>query len=617
MDDDRPVSNLYLIWRLIRFGLGHRRLIVAALSVTVFMQIMAVGALVSTGLAVDVLRRHADPEVAGPKWPFGLAPPDQTTLLTLLLFAAGATLVCEVLRAAGYYFGRKTDELLAQAIVVDLRDQVYRKLQRLSFSFYDSNDSGTIINRVTGDVQSIRMFVQGALIRSVTSLVTLVVFGVAMLAIHVWLTLACFVFGLLQILVLLNYARFARPAFRQQRRLVDRVILKLSESIQGVRVVRAFGREPEQVEQFEERSADVRDQRYAIWKLMGTHMPVVNGLSWLSVAVLIGYGGRLVQLGPAAGGIALGSIWVFFGLLRTLSMQVEAIVRVAAQLPESLTGAERVFAILDTDPVIASPSPSVPFEHGVARGVIEFRNVTFGYDPDQPVLHDVSFTLEPGETVAMVGPTGGGKSTILQLIARFYDVQRGQVLVDGVDVRERDLAQLRRSIGFVFQEAYLFSNDVAANIGFGEVDAARDRIEHAARIASAEDFITQLEQGYDTIVGERGVMLSGGERQRISIARAMLIDPPILLLDDATSAVDAETERAIQEGLDHTARERTVLIVAHRLSTLRRADRVIVIERGRIVAEGTHDELMATDGHYRESALVQLERDEEEEIVRR
>ena len=614
-DNQRDTPTLKLILRLIRMGLRHKVRLILALLVTIAMQMMAIGEFISAGLAIDVLRRQADPAAPAPDWPLGLAPPESTPFLTVLIYAAIAVFLFSILRAIGYLAGRLTDELLAQAIIVDLRDALYRKLNELPFSFYDTHDSGTIINRVTGDVQSVRGFIQGVLLRAFTALASLIVFLSAMLAIHVWLSLACLTFIVLQGVVMLRFARRARPAFQVQRKLLDGLTLRLSEAVQGVRVIRAFGRERRQVEKFTAQSEEARDQRYSIWKLMANHMPIVQGAGWLAVAVLIGYGGYLVGVGPEAGGIALGSIWVFFGLLRSLAGQLEPLIRVAGQMPEALTASERIFAILDTEPDITSPqTPLAPVEGSArARGEIEFRHVSFGYTESDAVLHEISFRIEPGETVAIVGPTGSGKTTLLNFIPRFHDPNRGQVLLDGVDVREWDLRSLRRSIGFVFQEAYLFSNTIANNIAFGDPDAPLERIAENARRAAAERFIGQLERQYETIVGERGVMLSGGERQRLSIARALLIDPPILLLDDAMSAVDASTEALIQSNVDALGGARTILVVAHRLSTLRRADRVLVIERGRIVTSGTHEVLMATDGHYREAALVQLAHEQEEE----
>jgi ATP-binding cassette subfamily B protein len=638
------VSSWSLIARLLSLGLRHKTQVAAALLVTIIVQVMAVGGLMSAGIAVDVLRHHADPATPAPQWPLGLTPAADSSFMTLMWWSAGAALLFGVVGAVGYYFGRVTNELLAQSIVVDLRDQVYRKLQRLSFTFFDTHDSGTIINRVTGDVQSVRGFLQGILIRAMTSIIALIVFIVAMSAIHLWLTLACLSFAGIQLWLMIRFAKKARPVYMKQRELIDDLTMTLSEAVQGIRVVRSFGRENQQIEKFERESVHARDQRMSIWTMMGNTMPLVQGASWIVVAVLIGYGGILVHRGPEAGGIALGAIWVFFGLLRNLSGLVEQIVSIAAELPESLTGAERVFEILDRKPAIASPATPKRLIGGRARGAIEFRNVTFAYSvppplqgggegvgvavgepsrtpPPQPspsergrelgvpVLRNINFTINPGDNIAIVGPTGGGKTTLLKLIPRFYDPQEGQVLIDGVDVRELDLDELRRSIGFVFQEAYLFSNTIESNIAFGDPDASAERVTLAANHASATEFIEHLPENFRTVVGERGLTLSGGERQRLTIARALLIDPPILLLDDAMSAVDPATETAIQREIDRFGASRTTLFIAHRLSSLRRADRVMVIEDGRIVADGTHDELMASDGHYREAALVQLEND--------
>lgn len=622
-------STWALVWRLVAMGFRHKARLAAAMAVTIGMQIMVVGELFSSGLAIDVLRHHVDPSVDPPQWPLGIDPPADTPLMTLLFWVAGAALGFAVLRAVGYFLGRWTDELLAQAIIVRLRDDVYAKLQSLSFSFYDTHDSGTIINRVTGDVQSIRTFVQGVLMRAVTALITFIIFVVTMVSLHAPLTFVMLSFVVFQMLIMFRYTKHVRPHFRIQREVLDDLIKTLSEEVQGIRVVRAFGKEQHSTARFTKQSEYARDQRYDIWRMMGNHLPLIMGSGWMQIAVLIGFGGWLVLQGPLAGGIALGTIWIFFNLLQSIAAQIDQIIRVAGQAPDALTGAERVFAILDRESDIRQPRQpavaaqresgeaalgSAPASTGdvPAAHAIEFRNVSFAYENETPVLRGVSFAIRRGETVALVGPTGSGKTTLLQLIPRYYDVTAGRVLVDSVDVRERDLAALRKSIGMVFQEAFLFSNTIANNIAFGSPHVANEEIAHVASIAAADGFIDQLGKRYDTIVGERGVTLSGGERQRLSIARALLIRPPILLLDDAMSAVDAETEMRIEHALAQQHAGQTRLIVAHRLSTLRRADRVIVLERGEIVASGTHDDLMAHDSHYRHAAVIQLEHEEED-----
>jgi ATP-binding cassette subfamily B protein len=316
--------------------------------------------------------------------------------------------------------------------------------------------------------------------------------------------------------------------------------------------------------------------------------------------VLLGYGGYLFITGELAMGTGLV---VFAGILNEFSSQVQQVGQIANSMQQSLVGAQRVFEVLDEPMEITSPPNALPLPK--ARGRVEFDRVTFGYE-DEPVLDQVSFIAEPGQCVAILGATGSGKSTLLSLIPRFYDPDSGRVLIDGHDARQLDLDDLRRSVGLVFQESFLFSNSVEANIAFGHPEATSEQVERAARIAAAHEFVSAMEQGYQTILGEGGVGLSGGQRQRLAIARAVLLDPAILLLDDPTAAIDPETEGEILEAMEGAMAGRTTFIVAHRLSTLRRADRVIVLEHGRIVQAGTHEQLMDTRGQYRWAANLQV-----------
>lgn len=612
-NDVRTMPLRVLLGRLMSLAWEHRRAAVPAMVVTVVVQLVTLAGLVFQGLAIDLLRKRADAGAPDPKWPLGLHPQGLSFMGDLWL-VGGIILVFSLLVGVTRFAQRVADEHFVQTCTVDLRTRLYARLQRLAFTFFDVYDTGQIIQRVTSDTQSVRMFIQGVMIRLLITIVTFAVFTAFALREHAWLTLACMSVIPIQIFVMIRFGRICKPLYLEQARLMDGFVHHFEESIAGVRVVRTFGREDQRVAGTDERTAAARDHRISIERLRSTHIPAVMASSILQSAILIGVGGYLVIIGPAAGGIALGTLWVFRGLMDRLGSQAEAIAMVVASAPEALAGAERVFKLLEHPIEIDDGPRALPgAPDGRLRGEVEFRNVSFAYADGPPVLEDVSFSVRPGETIALVGPTGAGKSTLLSLVSRFYDPQEGEVLIDGVDVRELPVRELRKSIGVVFQEPFLFSNTIRNNVAFGIPEADVDQITGAIEAASAGDVVTESEAGMETIIGERGVSLSGGQRQRLTIARALVLDAPILILDDPTGAVDPITEAHIQSALARNTKGRTTFVVAHRLSTLRHADRIIVLDQGRIVDIGTHEDLVEKEGHYRASALIQLALNEEDE----
>ena len=615
----------------------------------------AVGALSLTGLGIDVVRFHAGVLVDPPPYPFGWRLPTDWSPMREVIAIALTVLGLSALRGwLNYVYAVAAAELVHQRIVVDLRARVYDKLQRLSFRFFDANATGSIINRVTSDVQAVRAFVDGVLIQFVILLLSLVCYVVYMVRIDPVLTALCLATTPVLCVLTMLFSRQTRPEYDRNRELVDQMVLVLAENLVGVQVVKGFGREPEEIAKFQAASRAVRDQQRKNFWRVSLFTPFIGLLTQVNLVVLLAYGGWLVTQDRLALGTGLV---VFAGLVQQFSSQVANMTNIANSVQQALSGARRVFEVLDTPveieslpnavrvdvPRDVSPLPSgeglgvraasldsqldrhsalphpnpLPEGEGAvegktlagvsSRGVIEFRGVTFGFAPDELVLRDVSLRIEPGQRVAILGATGAGKSTLLSLIPRYYDTSAGQVLINGVDVRHLQLDELRRSIGMVFQESFLFSNTIAANIAFGQPGASREQIERAARIAAAHEFIVGLPQGYDTVLGEAGKDLSGGQRQRLAIARAVLLDPAILLLDDPAASIDPHTEHEILSAMRQAMHGRTTLIVAHRLSTLRQADVVVVLDGGRIVQLGTHDELLQQSGYYRQISRSQVQ----------
>jgi ATP-binding cassette, subfamily B, bacterial len=593
-------SNLSLIRRLLAFSWRYRARCVGVFVLQLIVLGLALSALGLTGLGIDHIRYSIQPNTPPPRWPFGIAPPSDWSVMKVIGAISIVMLAIAGLRTAlTYWYNIAVAVLVERHLMVDLRSQVYDKLQRLSFRFFDANATGSIINRVTGDSRAVGNFVNNVLMQSVIMVLSLAVYLVFMLKIHVRLALACLATTPLLWLLSTLFSKVVQPAYMRNRQLVDDMILNVAESFQGIQTIKGFARERETFEQFHKSNRAVNDQQQSIFRRVSVFVPSIGFITQINIVVLLAYGGHLVITGELA--VGTGMV-VFAGLLQQFSAQITNTAQIANTIQQSLTGARRVFEVLDTPVEISSGNKRLPR----ATGEVCFENVSFGYRPDEPVLEEISFEARPGECIAILGATGAGKSTVLSLLSRFYDPTQGKVLLDGVDLRQLDLDDLRRNIGLVFQESFLFSNTIAANIAFGHPDASREQIERAAKIAAAHEFIVTMPQGYDTLLGEGGKDLSGGQRQRLAIARAVLLDPAILILDDPTAAVDPQTEAGILRAIVSAMHGRTTFIVAHRISTLRRANRIIVLQEGRIVESGTHDELVRGNGPYRHAAELQL-----------
>ena len=482
---------------------------------------------------------------------------------------------------------------VGQHILYDIRSQLFRKLQSLSLTFFDTRNSGSLITRLTSDVNALNEVLTEGIVGSVTDLVTVVGIVVVMFLLN-W-QLALITLAVLPIL-LLGAGLFevhARRAYRAVRRLVSETNANLAESILAIRITQAFTRESENRDLFAEvNRRTVRAHKRS--RLVGVSIvPGVDLLTGLAIGLVLWFGGRLV-LGKDA--LELGTVTAFLIYIERLFQPVQELGMRFDLVQAPMASGERIFGLLDENPRVkdrpdAAPMPPI-------AGEIEFHNVGFEYRHGEPILKNVSFKVEKGQTLALVGATGSGKTTIANLLYRFYDVAGGHVSIDGTDIRDVTQSSLRRQMGLVLQEPFLFSGTIRENIAFGRPDASDDEIIAAAKIVNLHDTIAAMDFGYDTPVEERGSRLSMGQRQLVSFARALLADPKILILDEATSSVDTETESLIQDALDNLMRDRTSVVVAHRLSTVRNADTLIVMEHGEIVERGTHSELLAARGHY-------------------
>ena len=535
-----------------------------------------------------------------------------------LLPLAAAIVVAAILRVGLTVVRRLVAGKVSLAVEFDLRQRFYSHLQSLELSFFDGQQTGQLMSRATVDLQSIRFFLGYGLIFITQNLLTITLAAAVMLVYNPGLALIALAPAPIVVYTAARYNRVSRPALQEVQQRIAELTAEAEENVSGIRIVKAFAREEHQLHRFQRAIGRVFDQSIYSTKLQAFFSPIIGLLPQLGTGAVLLVGGREV----INGSLSLGDLTAFYIFLALLAAPMRMLGIAMGMSQRAVASGNRLFEILDREPQIKSPPGAPPLPAG--GGEVEMHGVTLRYDGAGPALTDIDLDVAPGKTVALVGPSGAGKTSLVALIARLYDASEGAILVDGADVRSVDVASLRSEIAFVADESFLFSASVAENIAYAHPEASRQEIEEAARRAQADEFIRDLPDGYDTRVGERGLTLSGGQRQRVAIARALLADPRILILDDATSSVDARTERAIKRGLREVMEGRTTFIIAHRLSTISLADEIVVIDGGRIVDRGTHDELMKRCSFYAEiaefgladSVFLQRDLEEREEVAK-
>lgn len=539
----------------------------------------------AAGVVYPLLARYLIDEIITPG-NYGQVP-----ALALLVFATVA------LKAAFQFLHGFCGGRLGNRVAYNLRDALYRKLQQLSFPYYDRAKTGDLMSRLTADLDGIRHFI-GFGFAQFLNLFLMVLFGTAlMLAIHWPLTLVTLATIPLLALTAIRFEGKIHPQFQIMRKAMSNLTTAVQENITGVRTVKSFAREPYEMEKFSLRNTAYKNNQIGAAFLFSRYFPVMEILALACIVMLLSTGGYLVMKGS----ITMGDLVAFFSLIWYVINPMWGLGFHINQYTQSKASGERVLEILHHYVHVKDRPNAIALKDGEVKGHVRFEGVSFRYGEGPPALADFDLDAPPGSVIGFLGGTGAGKSTAAQLLLRAYNVKDGRITLDGRDIRDITLESLRRQIGIVFQETFLFSSTIRGNIAYGAKDATMEEIIRSAKLAKAHDFIMELPDGYDTIVGERGMGLSGGQKQRIAIARAIIRNPKILILDDATSAVDMETEHEIQLGLKEAMRGRTTFVIAHRISSLRHADEIIVLEQGRVAQRGTHEQLLAVPGLYRDT----------------
>ena len=560
--------------RLLGFLRPYKGSLVVSTILAVLSQAAAIAIVLLVGEAIDGIEEQRGTE----------------TLAWVVL----AILVVGVLKAAFMVGRRLISGKQALGIEKDMRESLYAHLLRLSFGFYDKHQTGQLMSRATVDLQSVRFFLGFGLIFFFQHVLTIVSVMAVLFFVEWRLALIALAITPVIVAVAYRYSHVSHPVLRDVQQKLGDVATVTEESIVGVHVVKAFAQEDRRQAQFERASGAVFDATVRAFRQRAIYVPLLSFLPLLAQGAVLLAAGRMV----VSGSLSLSGFFIFNLLLAMLIVPLRSLGMWVGQAQRATASGERIFEVMD-EPEGVDDRPGA-VELAAGPGAIRFERVGFGYAEGRPVLHEIELEIAAGRTVALIGHTGSGKTTLAALVPRFYDATEGRVLVDGVDVRDVTRRSLRREIGVISQDPFLFSATVRENIAFGVLDATDEQVLRAAQAAQAHEFVEELPQGYDTVIGERGITLSGGQRQRLAIARALVIDPRILILDDATASVDATTEAKIRTGLAEAMRDRTTIIIAHRLSTIALADEVVVLDHGRIVAHGTQAELLATNAVYQE-----------------